>query len=94
VIEVRGMSSFFEEGRIVSVRLNGLSQDTLNGLAKWTSCITRDENRLKLTLNTAGSAPQVLKFLVEQGTEVFEFTPQKVSLEDRFLEIVGGDEGL
>jgi ABC-2 type transport system ATP-binding protein len=94
VIEVREMSSFFEDGRIVSVRLKGLSQDTLNGLAKWASCITQEGDRLKLTLNTAASAPQVLKFLVEQGAEVFEFAPQKLSLEDRFLEIVGGDEGL
>jgi len=94
VVEVREMSSFSEERKIVSVRAKRLSEDILNGLGTWVSCIGLDGEQLTLTMNSADCAPQVLRYLVERGAEVFEFIPQKVSLEERFLQILGKDEGL
>jgi hypothetical protein len=38
--------------------------------------------------------PEILRYLVGRGAEVYEFTPQRLSLEERFLEIVGSDGGL
>jgi ABC-2 type transport system ATP-binding protein len=38
--------------------------------------------------------PQVVRYLVSCGAEIYEFTPQRLSLEERFLEIVGSDGGL
>jgi hypothetical protein len=35
-----------------------------------------------------------MRYLVNHGVDVYECTPQRLSLEERFLEIVGTDGGL
>jgi hypothetical protein len=52
------------------------------------------QNEIRIELNERGDAPEMLRYLVARGLDVFEFTPQKLLLEQRFLEILGGDEGL
>jgi ABC-2 type transport system ATP-binding protein len=94
VIEVRDVSSFIEGRNQILVRARNISDSTINGLHIWASRITKDNEGLIVSLRSPDSAPQVLRYLVEHGTEVFEFTPQRLSLEDRFLEILGTDEGL
>lgn len=93
VIEVRELNSFSSQ-QTVRVRATNVSGDALQGLQPWVSAIVREEDRLTLTLTASEAAPRVLRHLVENGVEVFEFTPQRLSLEDRFLEILGVDEGL
>jgi ABC-2 type transport system ATP-binding protein len=94
VIEVRDMKSFEEERNRVFVRVANLSEETLEGLRTWASHVERNGAGLHLRMHSPDLAPQVLRYLVERGTEVFEFVPQRLSLEDRFLEIVGSDQGL
>jgi len=94
VIEVREMSSFSAERKTVLVRAKGLSEDILSGLTRWASYLSMDGDRLFLTMESADCGPRVLKYLMERGAEVYEFTPQRLSLEDRFLQILGKDEGL
>ncbi len=94
VIEVREMSSFSEERKTVLLRARNLPIDIANRLSAWASCTALDQDRYLLALHSAENAPCVLRYLVEAGADVFEFTPQKTSLEDRFLEILGEDQGL
>jgi ABC-2 type transport system ATP-binding protein len=94
VIEVRDVSSFIEGRHQILVRARNISDNTINGLHTWASRITKNGESFTITLRSPDLAPQALRYLVERGTEVFEFTPQRLSLEDRFLEILGTDEGL
>jgi ABC-2 type transport system ATP-binding protein len=94
VIEVRDVSSFIEGRHQILVRARNISDNTINGLHTWASRITENGESFTITLRSPDLAPQALRYLVERGAEVFEFTPQRLSLEDRFLEILGTDEGL
>jgi hypothetical protein len=47
-----------------------------------------------LTLPGEADLPAVNRYLVEQGVDVFALQPQKVSLEDLFIQVVGTDGGL
>jgi hypothetical protein len=38
--------------------------------------------------------PAILRYLISSNVDVFEFTPQRLSLEESFLKIVGEDQGL
>jgi len=38
--------------------------------------------------------PEIIRYLVAQHVDVFEVTPQRLSLEELFLQIVGEDGGL
>lgn len=94
VIEVREMSSFSGEQTTISIRARGLSEETLNGLGAWATDVCMDGERLRLAVHSMANAPSILRYLIERGIEVFEFTPERHSLEDRFLEILGEDRGL
>ncbi|HEX4170558.1 MAG TPA: ABC transporter ATP-binding protein [Bryobacteraceae bacterium] len=94
VIETREVSSF-SDGRVqVHVRARALVEEVVDGLWRWASHIECEGERITLTLDSCEPAPQVLRYLVEAGAQVYEFTPQHLSLEARFLEILGKDEGL
>jgi ABC-2 type transport system ATP-binding protein len=94
VIEIRDVKSFEEDRNRVFIRVGSISDETLRGLQPWVSAVQSNGAGLHVRLNSPEAAPHVLRYLVERGTEVFEFTPQRLSLEDRFLEIVGADHGL
>jgi hypothetical protein len=38
--------------------------------------------------------PDILRHLVTSGADVFRCTPERASLEDLFMQIMGGDAGL
>ena len=44
--------------------------------------------------NQLGFLPEITRFLVAQGAEVYAITPQRASLEEIFIETVGKDGGL
>ncbi len=94
VIEVRDVGSFTEGHNQIRARVHNLSADTVGGLHTWASQIVSDGEHLTMSLHSPDLAPLVLRYLVERGTQVYEFTPQRHSLEERFLEILGADAGL
>ncbi len=49
---------------------------------------------LCLRVTQTDHLPQVVRCLVENGVEVFSVIPQRVSLEELFLQMMGPDTGL
>ena len=50
-------------------------------------------SRITLRLVDEDQLPQIADWIIQQGHELYEFTPARLSLEDRFLQIVGEDAG-
>jgi ABC-2 type transport system ATP-binding protein len=94
VIEVRQVSEFEETNRRIFVRVGRLSDRVLQGLESWASEVSANGTQLRFKLRSAEYAPRVLQYLVDLGVDVYEFTPERMTLEDRFLDILGVDEGL
>lgn len=94
VLEVREVKEFEQTGRNVVARVARVSESTLRGLHAWAGHVCLKGSQLHLQLASAEFAPRVVQYLVDCGSEVYEFTPQRLTLEDRFLEISGMDEGL
>ena len=78
----------------VNARVRNLSAHALAELAKWGACARLNGERLTLATSSTDVLPDILRHLVSAGAEVFEFTPERVSLEDLFLKIMGEDQGL
>jgi ABC-2 type transport system ATP-binding protein len=55
---------------------------------------TQVDGRLTFRVADRAVLPEVLRYLVSQGVDVYEFTPERQSLEELFLEIVGSEGGL
>jgi len=94
VVETRQLRSGFEEPTTVSIRVLNVTAEVVNGLSQWTPSVRFDGESLTLSLSTTTLLPQVVRYLVANGAEVYEVTPHRLSLEERFLEIVGSDGGL
>ena len=82
-----------EEVRVV-VRARKLTPEAVAGLARWSTSTQVDEEQLTLTTRSQDVLPDILRHLVAAGADVYQFTPQRLSLEDLFLKIMGEDRGL
>src|SRR6266481_173046 len=82
-----------EEARVVA-RARRLTQEAVAGLAQWSTSMQVDEEQLTLTTRSLDVLPDILRHLVAAGADVYQFTPQRLSLEDLFLKIMGEDRGL
>ncbi|HXQ97797.1 MAG TPA: DUF4162 domain-containing protein, partial [Candidatus Limnocylindrales bacterium] len=71
-----------------------LSMKIVAGLTSWCTSTNLEEEQLTLTTNSADRLPDLLRHLVLAGADVYEFTPEKLSLEDLFVRIMGEDRGL
>jgi ABC-2 type transport system ATP-binding protein len=82
-----------EEIRVV-VRARKLTQQAIAGLAPWSMSTLLEEDQLTLTTRSQDVLPDILRHLIAAGADVYQFTPQRLSLEDLFLKIMGEDRGL
>lgn len=94
VIETREVKEFEKTENDIRARVSGMPEGALEELTVWATEIEAQGPYLRMRLKSADCAPRVVAYLVSLGADVHEFTPQRVSLEDRFLEILGSDEGL
>jgi ABC-2 type transport system ATP-binding protein len=94
VIETREMTSFAADGCRFLVRARGLSEGVIAGLDGLAAVSQLRNEQLRLTLKCKEATPQVVRYLVQQNVEIYEFSPDGISLEDRFVQIVGEDQGL
>jgi ABC-2 type transport system ATP-binding protein len=78
----------------VSIRATNVNPEVTNGLSQWTPSFRCEGERLTLSLSSSALLPEIVRYLVAKGVDVYEVTPQRVSLEERFLQIVGSDGGL
>ena len=78
----------------ILARVRNLSPQALAGLAQWAASAQLEGERLTMTTASIGCIPEILRYIVASGADVFEFTPERVSLEDLFMKIMGEDRGL
>jgi ABC-2 type transport system ATP-binding protein len=50
--------------------------------------------KLRLHVDHEDTLPEVVRLLVENGASVYSVVPQRITLEDLFLEMMGPDQGL
>jgi ABC-2 type transport system ATP-binding protein len=82
-----------EETVRVEARAKQISPECVAGLARWSDSVQVDEERLTMTAQSRDALPEILRYLVEAGAEVYQFTPQRLSLEDLFISVMGEDRG-
>jgi ABC-2 type transport system ATP-binding protein len=94
VIRTSTLSDLVEGEMALQIRARNLMPEVLAGLSVWDPGVHSDGEHLTMTLNDEALLPVINRYLVEHGTEVYAFSPQKISLEDLFLKVVGdGGDG-
>ena len=94
VVRVMELSSL-DVGQInVNIRAKGLSPETITGLTQWGRNIQADGESINMALSVESAMPEITRYLVAHGAEVYALTPKRDSLEEVFIETVGKDGGL
>jgi len=94
VLQISSLQTLVEGELSVQVRAHPLLPQVVAGLSRWSQNVRADGDHLMFTLSGEADLPAVNRYLVEQGVDVFSLQPQKVSLEDLFIQVVGTDGGL
>jgi ABC-2 type transport system ATP-binding protein len=94
VLRVSELKTLVTGETSVTIRTNHTTPDVIAGLAQWGNDIRDDDDQITLTISDEAALPAITRYLVEQNVEVYALTPQKLSLEDLFIQIVGTDGGL
>jgi ABC-2 type transport system ATP-binding protein len=94
VLQTRQLQTILEGEIDVTLRARKISAETLRGLEHWASSVRADGECVRFSVPDTDALPEVVRYLIGCGVDVYEVTPQHTSLEELFLDIVGGDGGL
>lgn len=94
VVRILELATLDQSLSQITITAAGLTSEILAGLERWSSNIQAEGEHLTLTVRDEGNIPKINHFLVEKGVEVFALTPNRLSLEEIFIETVGKDGGL
>jgi ABC-2 type transport system ATP-binding protein len=94
VLQTSLLQTLVEGELSVQIHAHPITPQVVSGLQRWGQNVRADGDHLTLTLPGEVDLPAINRYLVEQGVDVFALQPQKVSLEDLFIQVVGTDGGL
>ena len=94
VLTTNSLKNLVEGELTVEIRARNLTPSVLDGLSRWGENIRLDGEHLSLTLSSEADMPQVTRYLVENGIDLYAVKPQQLSLEDLFIQVVGTEGGL
>ncbi len=94
VLETIDLDGYQEEAVQVRLRVGQPTPQLLHDLCQFGHDVTLEKShgRITLCLPHEERLPPLAAWLVEQGYTLYELTPQHLSLEDRFLQIIGEDD--
>lgn len=94
VVRVLDLASLDGNRSTVTIRAAGLTPEIVAAMSRWGEEIDANGEQLKLTIRNEDHLPEINNYLVAQGARVYAITPERLSLEDIFIETVGKDGGL
>ena len=94
VVRFLSLASLDGNQSVVTIRASGLTAAMVSEVARWGRDIQANGEQLTLTVHNEASIPEINRYLVAQGANVFAISPSRMSLEDIFIETVGKDGGL
>lgn len=94
VVAAKDLRTLGESEIRVVVRARKLSPKVLTGLGAWTTAANLEGEQLTMTARSSEVLPDVLRYLTSSGADIYSFVPERASLEDLFVRIMGEDRGL
>jgi ABC-2 type transport system ATP-binding protein len=94
VIQVIELKSLENIQAKVHIRANGLISTIIDGLNLWGQQIQWEGEHLTMAIANEGSLPDIIRYLVSQGVDIFSISPERISLEELFIQTVGTESSL
>jgi ABC-2 type transport system ATP-binding protein len=94
VIQVVELKTLDDVKASVTIRARGMSSEGIAGLSQWGQDVRVDGEHISMAIANETALPDITRYMVAQGADVFAVTPQRLSLEELFIQIVGTDGSL
>jgi ABC-2 type transport system ATP-binding protein len=94
VLQIGAVDAMMEGELSVEVRARHLRPEVLSGVEQWATIVHANGEQFTLSVRSEADLPIINRYLVEQGAEVYAFHTQRITLEERFLEVIGTEGGL
>jgi ABC-2 type transport system ATP-binding protein len=94
VIRVVELKTLEDVKASVTIRAKGLTPEMIKGLSQWGQDVRVDDEHISMAVANEMMLPEITRYLVAQGADVFAVTPQRLSLEELFIQVVGTDGSL
>jgi ABC-2 type transport system ATP-binding protein len=94
VVRVIELDSLNKNLSVVTIRAASMTPETVAGLQRWGEDIKATNGLLTMSIRNEGDLPEITRYLVAQNAEVYTITPNRMSLEEIFVQTVGEDGGL
>jgi ABC-2 type transport system ATP-binding protein len=91
VIRVMEMSALNQNISMLTIRASGLTPEVVSGLRQWGDDLRLDSDHLTMTIRGETDLPEINRFLIANNVQVYAFTPNRLSLEEIFIETLGQD---
>jgi ABC-2 type transport system ATP-binding protein len=94
VVRILDLASLDGNRSLVTIRTKGLTPEMISELERWGEGIRAEDGQLTLTVHNETDIPEINRYLVSQGADVYAITPTRESLEEIFIKTIGKDGGL
>lgn len=77
----------------VDLRVGKIDEGLVAGLGRWSTQVevNASSNTVTLRLSNESSLPEIARWVVGRGTDLYSLSPRAMSLEDLFFSVVGSD---
>ena len=94
VVRVIELVALDQNRSLVTIQAAGLTPEAISGLERWGRDIQSINGQLTMTIHQESDLPEITRYLVAQNVEVYAISPNRISLEEIFIQTVGEDGGL
>lgn len=94
VVRIDDLKTLAKAHTAVTVRASGLTESVVAGLKQWSHDIHLADQSVTMKVSDESMLPQIIRYLVEQNVQIYSVQPERISLEDIFLSVIGKDAGL
>lgn len=94
VVRLLELASLDKNLSTVTIRATGFTPEIASGISQWGDNVECNGEHITLTIHDEAHLPEINRYLVSQGVNVYAMTPARLSLEEIFIETVGKDGGL
>ncbi len=88
------VSSTASNPTTVTIKSSKLSREVYQNLVQWGEIIQKNDHSVDIAIHNETEIPEINRFLVAKGVDVFSIITHHQSLEEIFLETIGMEGGL
>ena len=94
VVRIDDLKTLAKAQTAVTIRASGLTESHVAGMKQWSHDIRLSNQSVSMKVSDESMLPQIIRYLVEQNVQIYSVQPERISLEDIFLSVIGKDAGL